>query len=110
MSLFETTIEGTVVLPPKEEQLSPRQLDRGGRNVPRTSIRLRAGDGQFWAITFAGEMAGQVSQGDYVICAGYTRRSQGFVATQIWLRGALDASGALQPIDPPLLVANRAVS
>jgi len=109
MSLFERKIAGSVVLPPREEQLSPRQLDRGGRNVPRISFRLRADDGQFWSVSFGGEMVGQVSQGDYVICSGYTRGVQGLVATKIWLRGALDASGALQSVNPPLLLANRTV-
>lgn len=109
MSVFEQQIAGVVVLPPREEQLSPRQLDHGSRNVPRTTIRLRADDGGFWGVTFNGEMAGQVSLGDYIICRGYSRGLQGFVATQIWLRGALTESGELGGVGDPVLLADKRV-
>jgi len=109
MSLFEKQIAGAVVLPPREEQLSPRQLDQGGRNVPRTTIRLRTDEGGFFAVTFNGEMTGQISQGDYIISRGYSRGPQGFVATQIWLRGALRESGDLAGIEVPLLLADKRV-
>ena len=109
MSFREKQIAGTVVLAPKEEQLSPRQLDAGSRNVPRTSVRVRAEDGLIWAVTFNGEMTGQVSQGDYLVCRGYARGKRGFVATQIWLRGTLNDSGDLEGIDEPLLLADKRV-
>lgn len=109
MGLFEKQIAGTVMLPPKEEQLSPRQLDRGSRNVPRTSLRLRAEDGRVWSVTFNGEMTGQASQGDYVVCGGYPRGVQGFIATRIWLRAVIDASGTLVGLDAPVLIADKRV-
>ncbi len=109
MSFFEKQIAGSVVLSPKEEQLSPRQLDYGSRNVPRTSLRLRANDGLVWAVTFNGEMTGQASQGDYLVCRGYSRGARGFVATQIWLRGTLNAAGDLEGLAEPLLIADKKV-
>lgn len=109
MSLFERQVAGVVILPPREEQLSPRQLDRGGRNVPRTSLRLRNDQGTILGVTFSGEMIGQVSQGDYLVCHGYSRRNHGFVATRIWLRGALDERGELYGVDEPVLIADKKV-
>lgn len=62
-----------------------------------------------WGVTFNGEMTGQASQGDYIICRGYPRGPQGFVATQIWLRGVLGESGELGGVEEPLLLADKRV-
>jgi hypothetical protein len=70
---------------------------------------VRTDEGGFWGVTFNGEMTGQLSLGDYIICRGYPRGLQGFVATQIWLRGTLTESGELGGVGNPVLLADKRV-
>jgi hypothetical protein len=108
-ALGESEIMGTVLLPPREEQLQPRVWDTGGRNVPVTSFRLRTEGGAVVHVTYSGEMDGQVSQGDVLVVRGHVRGPGQVRATEVWLRGRVDACGEVAPVEPPVRIAQKSV-
>lgn len=109
MGLREREIEGTVLLPPREEQIQPRQLDYGSRSLPVFTFRVRQADSTVVVVTYTGEMDGQVSQGDFLVMKGLFRGPGVFRATEIWLRGRIEAMGTVVPVTPPIRLASKRV-
>lgn len=109
MSFLEREISGRVLLPPREEQLQPREITYGSRNVPQTKFRLQNEDGRVWSVVYTGEMDGQLSQGDFIVLRGFERGPGVFRPTQIWLRGRLNNVAQLVAVDPPVRLASKSV-
>jgi hypothetical protein len=105
--LTSVEIRGRVLQPPHHEFLGSRQMARGSRSLPRTSLRLEAEDGRVWTVTYTGEMDGQVTQGDSVAAFGYRRGSGNLTATEIWLVGQVGPDGQGHDVDPAVRVAKK---
>jgi len=98
-----------VLLPPREKQIQPRQLDYGSRSLPVFTFRVERPDTTLVIVTYSGEMDGQVSQGDFLVMKGFFRGPGVFRATEVWLRGRVDSAGTIAPVTPPLRLASKRV-
>ena len=109
MGIREQEIDGVVLLPPREEQIQPRQLDYGSRSLPSFTFRIERPDGSIVTANYIGELDGQITQGDYLVMRGFFRGPNVFRCTRIWLRGRVDSSGNTVPVDPPVRIADKTV-
>jgi hypothetical protein len=95
------------MLPPHSEFLSSRQLARGSRSLPRTTLRVQDAGGEIAVVSFTGEMDGPVSQGDEVVVYGYLRSPRVLTASEIWLVGYVSPDGSPTLVEPPLRIAKK---